>query len=203
MSMTKLWYNHQVPIKDPEKRKLYKKEWRLKNIERIKENSYLYRLQNKDKIFIQNKKYREKNKETIRNKKKLYRELNCHTIKHHKREYYSNNKEKILFKQRLRCKTDEYKQKRNKKFKIRYKNDVTLKIQNRLRCRLWECLKVKGLKKTYKASELLGCSVPNFIKYIELLFRVGMTWNNYGDWHIDHIRPCASFDLSDLDQQKQ
>ena len=39
--------------------------------------------------------------------------------------------------------------------------------------------------------------------YLELQFTDGMTWENRGNWHIDHIRPCASFDLTDPEQQKQ
>jgi hypothetical protein len=37
---------------------------------------------------------------------------------------------------------------------------------------------------------------------MESLFLEGMSWDNYGKWHIDHIRPCSSFDLSDTEQQK-
>ena len=41
-----------------------------------------------------------------------------------------------------------------------------------------------------------------FMKYIQAQFTAGMTWERYGEFHIDHIRPCASFDLSDFEQQK-
>ncbi len=43
----------------------------------------------------------------------------------------------------------------------------------------------------------LGCSVDKLKKHLESRFRFGMTWENYGMWHIDHIRPLASFDLTD------
>jgi hypothetical protein len=51
----------------------------------------------------------------------------------------------------------------------------------------------------------LGCDVITFKKYLESQFKEGMNWNNYGrkGWHIDHIRPCSNFDLSNLEQQKQ
>jgi len=50
-------------------------------------------------------------------------------------------------------------------------------------------------------SILLGCSRAELIVHIEKQFRPGMCWGNYGKWEVDHIRPYASFDLSDPAQQ--
>ena len=47
---------------------------------------------------------------------------------------------------------------------------------------------------------MVGCSVEFLRRYIEAKFEAGMSWDNYGEWHVDHIRPCASFDLSDKEQ---
>ena len=41
-----------------------------------------------------------------------------------------------------------------------------------------------------------GCSADFMRAHIEKQFTRGMTWDNYGEWHIDHIMPCAQFDLS-------
>lgn len=44
----------------------------------------------------------------------------------------------------------------------------------------------------------LGCSVDGLMHYIESLWSPGMTWENHGSWgwHLDHVRPLASFDLT-------
>jgi len=47
---------------------------------------------------------------------------------------------------------------------------------------------------------LLGCTLTEARLHIEQQFRPGMTWDNHGEWHIDHVRPLASFDLSDPEQ---
>lgn len=44
--------------------------------------------------------------------------------------------------------------------------------------------------------EYVGCSPAFLREHLENLFTDGMTWENQGEWHIDHIRPCASFDLT-------
>ena len=49
--------------------------------------------------------------------------------------------------------------------------------------------------KQLKSRQLLGCSFETARAHIESLFQQGMSWNNYGEWHMDHIIPCASFDL--------
>jgi len=50
--------------------------------------------------------------------------------------------------------------------------------------------------------DLLGCTVEELRAHLEKQFKRGMSWSNYGRWHIDHIRPCASFDLTDPEQQR-
>ena len=51
--------------------------------------------------------------------------------------------------------------------------------------------------------ELLGCSTDQFLGHIEINFQEGMTWDNYGPvWHVDHIKPCASFDMKNPAQQR-
>lgn len=52
--------------------------------------------------------------------------------------------------------------------------------------------------------ELLGCTLEELYAHIEAQFLPGMSWGNYGHdtWHIDHIKPCASFDLTDPEQQR-
>ena len=61
---------------------------------------------------------------------------------------------------------------------------------------------MKGITKSASTQELIGCSIEYLIKHIESQFESWMSWDNYGKWHIDHILPCAIFDLSDEKDQK-
>jgi hypothetical protein len=56
---------------------------------------------------------------------------------------------------------------------------------------------LRGTQKSQKTCELLGCSPEEFKSHLESTFTEGMTWDNYGEWHIDHIIPCAAFDQTD------
>ena len=85
----------------------------------------------------------------------------------------------------------------------REKHDLHYKMTNRLRSLVHNAIKRRGGKKSFKTIELLGCSIEHAVMHLEKQFADGMTWDNYGDWHIDHIKPCAAFDLSDPKQQKK
>lgn len=78
-----------------------------------------------------------------------------------------------------------------------------LKIREALRRRMHQVLKRN--RKSDHTVALLGCSVRYLIAHLEQQWQPGMSWANYGisGWHIDHIRPCASFDLSDPDEQRK
>ena len=79
--------------------------------------------------------------------------------------------------------------------------DVEFRLLDRLRKRLWDA--VKGLTRTAGTEELLGCTIPELRVHLASMFEPGMGWDNYGEWHVDHIRPCATFDLTDPDQQRE
>ena len=84
----------------------------------------------------------------------------------------------------------------------RSQTDHAFKLVRNLRARLRQAL--KGTCKSARTLELLGCTVEELRAHLEAQFKPGMTWENQGryGWHIDHIKPCASFDLTDLEQQR-
>jgi hypothetical protein len=81
------------------------------------------------------------------------------------------------------------------------KEDVGWRLGRCLRKRIWDA--VRGIsKKADSTQALIGCSAEELKRHLQIRFRPGMSWDNYGEWHIDHIRPCASFDLTDPEQQR-
>ena len=80
-----------------------------------------------------------------------------------------------------------------------------IKLANGLRSRVLSALQAQGCKRANNTMKLLGCSCSELKLHLESLWLPGMTWENRGyyGWHIDHIAPCASFDLSNPEQQKK
>ena len=132
------------------------------------------------------KEYRQKNKEKRNEYFKEYHQKNKEKRNEESKEYYQKNKEH----------RNEYKQKR-------YQNDVNYRITNTLRNRIREAIKSQSAIKSNKSIELLGCSIQYVRQHLENQFKDGMSWENHGEWHIDHIKPCASFNMKDPEQQKE
>ena len=78
--------------------------------------------------------------------------------------------------------------------------DVLFQIKELLRSRLRNAL--QGKKKSDRAMNLVGCSAEDLKAHLESTFQEGMTWDNQGEWHIDHILPCVAFDLEDPVEQR-
>lgn len=76
-------------------------------------------------------------------------------------------------------------------------------ILNRLRARMYETIFNQKGEKRESTTSLLGADIKVVREYIENQFTDGMTWDNHGIWHIDHRRPCSSFDLRNEDEQKK
>ena len=75
---------------------------------------------------------------------------------------------------------------------IRIQKNILKKINNRMRSNMWSAMKRQGYKKKSRTHEMLGCDFDFFKSYIEAQFKEGMTWDNHGLWHFDHIIPVSS-----------
>ena len=104
--------------------------------------------------------------------------------------------------------TPKAKMRRKNNHIVRQKTDPSYRVRRYLRKTLWYCLKVYSrtrASKSVSALTLVGCSIPELVAHIESRWTEGMSWDNYGlrGWHIDHIRPCSSFDFSNPSDQER
>ena len=189
-----------------EQRKESNRKYRLKNIEKLKISKKLYyqKVKNtesyKEKRRISDKLYNKTPKRMEYNR--LLKSKNYKRDKERQAIYWINNPES--FKQReiwVKTYNKTYKKQHrlriNLQRKTRRENDPNFKIRNTLRSRIWTVLKRRNTTRLGSTLTLLGVnSVETVIKHIEKQFKNGMTWNNHGEWHLDHIKPCASFDLT-------
>jgi hypothetical protein len=162
-------------------------------------NNFHKNCNEKDGLQRRCKECKKNNPETTR----LYRIKNFEKRKIQLRKWRKENRERSNEWTRLYNKKPEVKKKRNLYFKNRIDTDPCFKILHSLRNRLRVALKLSGLSKNESAKNLVGISIEGLKKYLESKFKTGMTWENYNKfgWHIDHIIPCASFDLSKPKEQ--
>lgn len=120
-------------------------------------------INNKDYRKEYLKNYSKENIVSLRENKKIYRENN--------REYFTNYHRNYHVERR--------------------KKDILYRVKHNVRNRLWCAFKKSNWKKE-GSEKLLGAKYEFVISYIESLFIDGMSWDNYGKWHIDHIIPLAS-----------
>ncbi len=181
----------------------YHKQWREKNKEKKKQADREYREKNKEKIDNRVKLWKQANKEQDRAVAKERYQREKTRLAEQNKKYRQNNKEK------LKEKAKQYKQANKERLskkayenkKARLKNDFLFKFKELLRCRQYKA--VRGKLKASTTQALLGCTWEQARAYIEAQFKPGMSWELLGQIHIDHIRPLASFDLTDPEQQKQ
>ena len=140
----------------------------------------------KDCCSIYNKRYGKNNPRERGDYQREYRRVNAKAYKESQAKWRKSNQSYSA----------EYK-------KQRRKEDSVFVITEKLRHRLYKV--TRGVNKSASTLELLGCSLEKLKSHIESQFTDGMSWSKMGLYgiHIDHIRPCASFDLSDPEQQRQ
>ena len=155
--------------------------------------------------------YRNKNKNKLNEKQKEYYQNNKENKKSYDKIYRENHKEKYKLLSEKWCKIykedrinnpEKYKQK-DKEWRNNNK-DLIKEINNRYfkkhkyrfawRKILHYSLRTLGKKKEGKTIDLLGYSALELKEHLEKLFQDGMSWDNHGEWHIDHIKPISLFD---------
>ena len=86
-----------------------------------------------------------------------------------------------------------YSERRSAAKKLRMARNPSERIANSARARMWAALKGQSGPKLRR----LDYSVEDLRAHLEARFQPGMSWENYGTWHVDHIRPCSLFNLTD------
>ena len=126
--------------------------------------------------------WRKRNRERLNAANKAWREANPEKMRAIRSEWVAKNPDKQraihrrYWDQRLHC--------------------PEFKLQNRIKARLKRALKCR-----YSTAiiSLFGYSVAELSKHLERQFTKGMSWENMGEWHIDHIVPLSSFTITGPD----
>lgn len=176
-----------------ERNKERNKKWRSNP--RVKE-----RMKQTNKIWLENP----ENKKRLKQNTKKWRIKNAELIKERVAKYNSLPRSKKLRKireDRYR-KLPKTKERARKYMQKRRAESPEFLLKSRARIRIYRALKRARATKQERTSKLVGCSFLFLKRHIESMFREGMSWDKPNSFHIDHIRPLASFDLTDPEQLK-
>lgn len=149
-------------------RKEYYKQYRLKNLEKIRQ--------------------RDKNRQPKKTAQlKIWRTNNPNKVKAIQDRYIDKNREIIIEREKNRIRNKEVRRNYEKR---KYKNDLIFKLSKIIRKNTRRILKGEIIVK----NDYLGCDIDTLKNYLESRFLPGMTWANYGKygWHIDHIIPLSA-----------
>lgn len=155
-----------------------KKEYYEKNKEKVKEKVKLYRENNLDKVKKTVKLNYDKNRDILLEYKKNYHIENKDKLDVLNSIWRDNNKDKI------RNGAREY-------MSNRRKTDILFNLKEIISGLIRSSIISKGYKKLHRTEIILGCSIQEFKEYIENKFIENMSWENHGDWHLDHKTPVS------------
>lgn len=143
---------------------------------------------NKDSRVLKAKQYYSENREKHLLTCRLHWEQNKEKYRTNAKQWYYNNKKRAYERDRERAKTD-----------------PQYKLAKTQRTRISDALRTQKAIKNQTTLTLLGCTFEELKQHLESLWLPGMSWENYSyrGWHVDHIRPCNTFSLSDPAQQHQ
>lgn len=168
-------YDKNKNIKDPKR----SQRWRKNNINKARAKDKANYIKHRAKKLARMKQWRQTHRESDKERKKKYQASHRKEINAYIKKLKQNN---LSFK-------------------------ISCVLRNRITTAIKEQVKREGnisIHKCDKTFALIGCTIQAVIKHLESLWKPGMNWKNHSlyGWHIDHIRPCSSFDLTDPAQQR-
>ncbi len=172
---------------NPDKASLCAKTTREKYKEKTRQYNVNYRIEHRDELLEKEQLKRLADPEKYREKARKWAEANKEKVIEIKKKTRKKNHLKLMAWHSKYCKT-------------RRDVDPLFKLLTNIRTNINRA--IKSNFKSGRAVELIGCSIQDLKIKLENQFTPGMSWVNYGKWHIDHIIPCAAFDLTDPGQQR-
>ena len=210
LKQSKDWYT-----KNKNKRKLIFKSWYEKNRDKSLENYKNWYNKNKERKSEMSKIWYQTNKENHNKRSRIWRKNNKEKIRELCKEWYNNNKERVATKakiwyesnkerKKLTCKLWHEKNRQIIADKQRHKRKTNPSYRLLMNLRRRTLLALKGKNKSANTMTLLGIPNVEFLwNYLEKQFKPGMTRKNHGKWHLDHIKPCSSFNLTKAEEQSE
>jgi hypothetical protein len=187
----------------------YQKKWYEKNSEKIKKKIKKWKEENPEKYKKYNRKKYHKNREkNIERSKKSNEKRKKENPKKYKearkktnQKWYKINSEKVKeYGKKYRKENSEKVKKYQRKYQLKKLHTIP---HYKLKCNISTLIYIKlkkrlSSKKGESTWNFLPYSVEDLMQHLEKLFRTGMTWNNYGEWHIDHKKPESLFNYSSV-----
>ena len=134
---------------------------------------------------VADKKWRDSNKEYMSNKSKTWYEQN----KEHRKEYLKEYREKNI--SNIRKTKRDYE--RNRKAR-----DPLYKLISNFRTAIYQVLKESNVEKNKHYFDILQYTPEQLISHLENKFTDKMSWDNYGDWHVDHKLPITHYNIQEM-----
>ena len=156
------------------------REWSAKNVEAKRAYNQAYKAANKDKIAAAARRWQEANP-------------NWTTLR---RAAWSPEQRRQANLAVVKWRAD------NPGYRMeRYYSDPGFRAMCCLRAKITKAIKAAKTRKAGPSIDLIGCSAAELRDHVAAQFALGMTWDNHGEWQLDHIRQCSLFDLTDPAQQ--
>jgi len=157
---------------------------------------------NKEKVLLKQK----ENYNPLKKKEYYLKNIDEHNQR--SKEYYEEKKDKILLRKKITYNKDakkEYYLKHkdrinklaSKRISIKRHTDSIFKLKHNISCLIRNSIKKKGYTKSKKTEEIIGCTIHELIMHLSNMFLDGMSFENHGEWHIDHIIPLVTAKTED------